>query len=111
MKKASPQLTGTRPSPQLIDKLASTITGTRPIGKLTTERVISCLYRCIPNAEQIEWKEIGMQQLIFEWRGQLFKLQVDSLFVEEKVGDMLHGSNEAALIAMLLKKQFYNVER
>lgn len=68
--------------------------------------LISMVYRCIPNAEQIQWIEIGEASLRFSWRGTIYKIWVENHNVDEIRGAMIHGSDSAALISMLLKKQW-----
>lgn len=74
-------------------------------GRVTSEKVISMLARCMPNSEQIDWNSIGDTEIRFTWRSNTFRVSTESLFVEECRDSFLVGSDSAALISMLLKKQ------
>lgn len=73
--------------------------------KITTENVVSLVSHCMPSAEQIHWLEIARNGVRFAWRKKSYRVNVETLFVEEISGSLLIGSDEAALIEQLLKKQ------
>lgn len=66
--------------------------------------LISMLYRCMPNSDQIRLQTIDPKEIRFEWRGNHFRVQ-ESLFTEQIDGKLLVGSDLAAMLEMLLKKQ------
>jgi hypothetical protein len=74
--------------------------------KFTPERIVSWLARCLPNAEQVNWLDLGSMDMRFEWRGHKFQVRVETMAVNEINGALTIGSNEAALIEALLKKQW-----
>lgn len=77
-----------------------------PTTEFTPENIVSWLSRCMPNAEQINWIDITSSLLRFEWRGKNFQITIDNLHTEEFNGQILIGSDEAALIEALVKKQW-----
>lgn len=69
------------------------------------EKTVSLLTRSMPNAEQIEWSSFGNDEVRFTWRGATFRVSSESYFTEEVDGHTLVGSDKAALIQQLLRKQ------
>lgn len=77
-----------------------------PKAEFTPEKIISWISRCMPNASHIDWLDVGSAQMIFDWRGRKFQINVSTLHVMEIEGALNVGSNEAALIEALLTKKW-----
>lgn len=84
----------------------SRISTGNPATDFTPENIVSWIGRCLPNPEHVTWIDICNSYVSFFWRGNTYRVSVDSIFTEKVEGVISIRSDDAVLIEALIKKQW-----
>lgn len=74
-------------------------------------KLMELIIKALPYSEQIKNLDLSGEEnaIRFEWRGDIYRVTF-TLFVEEKQGKFLSGTNSALLLEALLTRTFLSME-